>query len=342
MRMPLPLTLVLALSAWAQTTAQQPAPPPPAAQQPPPRTVQVEVPAAAVLPIATLPPAAVVGTANGQKVTAGELQAFLRQMPAQMQQQAQKDRKVLVEQYALSRELAEMGRKEGLDKLSPWKEAIAYGTMMVLGQAAVSRKFEQINVTPEELKKAYEASPEKYQQARVRLIKLTFSSAPVSQADSAGKKLPTEDEAKTKAEALMKQLKDGADFVKLVKENSDDQASVAKDGEYGFVKKSDPLPNDMKTAIFSAKAGELAGPVRQPNAYYIFRIEEVNLQPFDQVQTALSNEIKNLQFRDWLSGLQKGIEVKLEEPSKPTLVTPAAPQVVAPGTAAPAAAAPKK
>jgi peptidyl-prolyl cis-trans isomerase C len=331
MRIIVSLAFVLALNGWAQT--------PP--EKRPAQTVQVEIPAAAVIPISALTPQTLVATVNGRKVTAGELQAVLRQLTPQMQQQAQRDRRKFVEQYALLRELSEQGKKEGLDQKSPWKEAIEYGTVQVLYQAVVNRKFEQLTASPEELKKNYEANPGRFQQAHVRAIYLPFSSAPVSQADSTGKKLLTEDEAKTKAQDLMKQLKEGADFVKLVKENSGDPASAAKDGDFGFIKKNDPMPQDLKTAIFSAKAGELAGPMRQANGYYIFRVEEVNTQPFEQVQATLLSELKSQQFAQWMAGLQKGLDVQMVGPSAPSVV-PVEPQVGAPAPAAPPAAAPPK
>ncbi len=350
MRSLVSLTILFALNGWAQAPAPKqtpaaapaaqapvkPAPAAPAAANPDnKRTMQIEVPAAAVLPIMSLTPDTPVATVNGRKVLAGELQAILRQLPPQMQTQANADRMKFVSQYGLLRELADLALKDGLDKQSPWKEAIDYGRMQVLYQAAVGHKYNEIAITNEEIKKAYDAAPDRYQQAHVRAIYIPFSSAPVSQADATGKKLLTEAEAKAKAEDLVKQLKGGADFIKLVKEHSGDAASAAKDGDYGMIRKADPMAPDLKKAVFDAKPGEIAGPVRQANGFYIFRIEELGPQPLEQVSIAIMNELKNKQFKEWMDGLQKSVQVELEAPSKPHLVEPgtAVPPAGAAGTA---------
>ncbi len=332
MRILVPVVFALALPVWAQ---QAPSPETvekmkaaaqdavqsgksgvqqvnPQAPQAPKRTMEVTVPAQNVLPISALPPDTVIATANGEKVTAGQLQAVLQSLPPQMQQQAQSNRKAFVEQYVLLKLLTEQAKKARLDEQSPWKQAIDYGIMRVLSQAAMSKKVDEFIITNDEIKQAYDGNKDKYVQAKVKAIYVPFTTAPVSQADANGKKMLTEAEAKAKAEDLMKQAKAGADFVKLVKENSGDPNTVAKDGDYGFIKKTDQIPNDLKSAIFTAKAGDIAGPVRQPNGFYVFRIEELGAQPFDQVSLSIMNEIKTRRFQEWMSGLQKTIDVKLE------------------------------
>ncbi len=270
------------------------------------------IPAAAVIPIDQLPTSTVIATVDGKKVTAGELQVVLKALPPQVQQQAQANRRQFVEQYGILRRLSDEARKEGLDKQSPYKESIEYGTMQVLYQAQLNRKFAELPVAPEEIEKTYEASKDKYQQARVRAIYIRFSSAPASQPDANGKPLPTEEEAKAKAEDIVKKIREGADFVKMVKEYSNDPKSVEKDGDFGFIHKNDPIPTELKNVIFSAKPGDVAGPVRQANGFYIFRIEETGTQPLAQVRDAITNEVKNKQFGAWITSLQKSLDIKME------------------------------
>jgi parvulin-like peptidyl-prolyl isomerase len=178
-------------------------------------------------------------------------------------------------------------------------------------------------VSPEEVKKNYENNKDKYLQAKVRAIYMQFSTAPVSQPDSKGKPLPTEAEAKAKAEDIVKQIRGGADFVKMVKEYSSDAKSVEKDGDFGFIHKADPIPADVKNVIFSAKAGDVTNPVRQANGFYIFRIEEVGPQPYNEVQGTITTELKNAQFSAWITSLQKSLDIKMEHELPPGIqVTP--------------------
>jgi peptidyl-prolyl cis-trans isomerase C len=338
MRFVLPIVVLSTLNLWAQgqgsdgqlidrskPDAKASGQTAPAAGQKDVKTYQVTVPADAVLPISTLPPSTVIATVDGQKVTAGELQAILKNMPQNVQQQAQSDRRKFVEQYGILRRLSAEARKEKLDEQSPWKEAIEYGTMQVLYQAQINKKFAELPVAQEDIKKEYEATPDKYLQAKVRAIYLPFSSAPVSQADSKGKKILSEAEAKAKAEDLVKQIRAGADFIKLVKENSGDPKSVEKDGDFGYLHKVDPIPEDLKKVIFSAKKMDVTDPVRQPNGFYIFRIEDIGPQPLEQVQGTITTELKNKQFMTWLGGIQKSLDVKMEHEAPPGIQVMPAP-----------------
>ncbi|MGD0014818.1 MAG: peptidylprolyl isomerase [Bryobacteraceae bacterium] len=360
--------MAFALSAWAQSSSQQApgAPSPEPVQKPKaaaqgaatsgqpasaPRTdnrrVQtITIPAATVVPIMALPPDTLIGTVNGQKVTAGELQVILRSMPPQVQQQAQADRRRFVEQYGTLRQLAEEARKVKLDQQSPWREQIEYAIMQTLYQAMITHKFGEISIPVEEVRAAYEASKDTRLQARVKSIYLAFSTTPVSQPDSRGERLLSEAEAKAKAEDLVRQARSGADFVALVKKHSNDPTSVAKDGDLGFIRKSDQIPAELSNAIFSAKVGEIVGPVRQPNGFYIFRIEEIGPQPFEQVQAAITNDLKSKRLGEWVNTVQKSLDVQVELPPSGVTLTPAQPG--APGQPAtpappapPAAPAPK-
>jgi peptidyl-prolyl cis-trans isomerase D len=184
--------------------------------------------------------------------------------------------------------------------------------MQMLAQARIGRRFDEIQIPSEEVNSVYEASKDRFMQAKVKAIYLPFSAAPVSQTDDQGKKVLTEGEAKAKAEDLLKQIRGGADFVKLVKENSGDPASVAKDGDFGTIRKGDQIPAPVKAAIFSSKAGDVTEPVRQAKGYYLFRIEEIGPQPLQEAQAAITNELKDGRFKEWLTSVQKSVEIKEE------------------------------
>jgi peptidyl-prolyl cis-trans isomerase C len=278
----------------------------------PMRTYQVQIPAAAVVPIAALPPDTVIATVDGEKVTAGELQAVLRNVPPQAQQMAQSNRRLFVEQYGMLRRLSKEAREEKLDQQSPWKEVLAYAQLTILYQAAINRHASEIKVPAEDVKKLYETKKENYLRAKVKAIYLPFNTAPVSQADSQGKPLPSEAEAKAKAEDLVKQIRGGGDFEKLAKEYSGDEKPDAKDSNT-YIRKGDPLiPSDITKVLFAAKVGEVTAPVRQANRFCIFRVEEIGPQPFEEVQGAIAEQLKDQQMHTWFTELQKSLEIKME------------------------------
>ncbi|HEX8984410.1 MAG TPA: peptidylprolyl isomerase [Bryobacteraceae bacterium] len=323
MRLVLSLAVITGLSAWAQT--QAPAPKPKAATPGAAKVVEAQIPAEAVLPITALPPATIIATIDGKKVTAGELQTVLRAMPAQVQQQAQSDRRRFLEQYGVLMHLADEARKAKLDEQSPYKEAIEYNTMQILYQAEINQKMQEMPVSSDDVKKTFETNKERYIQAKVKAIYLPFTNAPVTQTDAKGKKIPNEAEAKAKAEDLVKQIRAGGDFGALAKEHSGDPNSAQKGGDFGFIKKSDAIAADLKKAIFGTKPGEITDPVRQPNGFYIFRVDEIAPQSFEQVQGNIVTEMKNAQFVAWLNGMQKSLNIQMEHevPTKTTGVPPA-------------------
>ncbi|HOL73334.1 MAG TPA: peptidylprolyl isomerase [Bryobacteraceae bacterium] len=329
MKLLIPLSFLLATGVWAQApTPEQTAAMEAAAkaaleqgkpqqgavpQAPAPQaTMKQSVPIASVANLLTMPPDRVVATVDGEQVTAGDLQAILRTMSPATQQQALQNRRLFLEQYGVMKRLSAEAEKAKLDQQSPWKESLKNMRMQLLLQAEINRRMTEIEVPEEDQRKHYEANKDRYAQARVKAIYIPFSSEPVSKADEQGNKVLTEDEAKAKAESLLKQIREGADFVKLAKEHSGDPVSAAKDGDFGTIRKSDQIPEAVKTAVFGAKVGEVVGPVRQPSGFYLFRIEESGAPPFEQVRNNVANELRHLRFQEWLNSVQKSVEIKEE------------------------------
>ncbi|MEI6500023.1 MAG: peptidylprolyl isomerase [Armatimonadota bacterium] len=78
--------------------------------------------------------------------------------------------------------------------------------------------------------------------------------------------------AKKKAEDLLAQIKAGADFAKLARENSDDPGSATKGGDLGFFKKGMMVP-EFDTAVFSLKPGEVTPtPIKTDFGYHIIKV----------------------------------------------------------------------
>lgn len=263
----------------------------------------------------SLAPESVVATVDGKPVTVAELQGLFRTVGPQVQQNASKDPLAFLRQYALLKRLSELAEKNHLDEKSPYKEALAAGRMQILYQAAIQHTYEQIAVTAEDQKKFYENNRDRWAQARVKAIYIPFSENPPAQPEAGAKKSLTEAEAKAKAEKLVREIRAGADFVRMVKEHSEDPTSAAKDGDFPPISKTDQIPENIKAAVFALRQGEVSDPVRAPNGYYIFRAEEVQVKPYDQVKDEIFNELKMARLREFLDSMQKGVEVKIENPA---------------------------
>lgn len=274
-----------------------------------------------------IPPKTVVATIEGRKFTADELNRMFDAMGPQAQKNFESNPKTFIEQFALLMKLSNMAVENKLDKESPYRERLEYSRMQILMQAQVDKAASEINITPEDQKKFYEANLDRYTQARIRVIYVSFVANP--EASGGGKKLLGEEDARKKAEDLVKKLRAGADFAELAKQHSEDRSSGEKGGEYGTIKKSDNVPDHIKNAVFALKSGEVSDPVRHPNGFYIFRADEIGTEPFDKVRDEIYKTLQTQLFQKWLDATRAAVQLKIEneafftpKPAKPEAPKP--------------------
>jgi len=270
--------------------------------------VSAQTPAAPPAP-ALAPDTVIAEYDNGKKLTYGELQRFLSVLAPQMRTNAMRDPKQLVEKYALMKKLSEMAETDKLDRKSPYKEALEAYRMNMLMQAEIQKVSDSFPIRVEDEQAYYEQHKSDYEQTTVKIIYISFSASASTGPD--GKKRLNESEAKAKAEQLAKEAKGGADFVKLVKENSEDETTKAKDGNL-TMSRSDNLPETIRTVAFALKPGEVSEPVREPNGFYIFRGESVSAKPFAEVRNEIVVKIQRAKTQAWIETTSKDLNIKPE------------------------------
>ena len=259
-----------------------------------------------------VPSDTVVAKVNGEPVTAGEMRRILLGAPSKVRQQFRSDRREFFRQLAMMRRLVAIAEKEKLLEKSPYKEQFAWVRMNILSQAALNDYSDGISISRQDEQDYYASHQDKYTTAKVKVIYIPFSSGDSAGKKTDGKKVLSEEEAKAKIEAVRKELDAGADFVELVKKYSEDETSRAKDGDFGSIRRSDKIPEHIRDAIFSLKAGEVSQPVRQPNGFYLFRADEIGVQTLDEVRQTLRPEAKGAKFDAWVRSLQKDMKVTFE------------------------------
>lgn len=129
--------------------------------------------------------------------------------------------------------------------------------------------------------------------------------------------------AQAKAEDILKQLHNGANFADLAKKYSDDPGSKTQGGELGFIQHGATVPEFDRTA-FSLQPGQTSGVIRTQFGFHILQVEEkqpAHVKPVDEVhdqimanlmqqaQTAAAQKYAaKLQAEAQQSGLQKMAE----------------------------------
>jgi peptidyl-prolyl cis-trans isomerase C len=302
-----PLSITFLFSALLLGQAQEPV-------KVTPGIPAVTPPVSTATPPPPVSPDTVVVEVDGRKITAAELDQILAAFPAGTQQTL-RSRPQLLSQLFWMQKLAEDAEKAGLDKQSPYKEQLDGYRLQLLATAETTYLGNTLPVTEEDERKYYNDNPDKFKEVKVRVIYVTFSPASAKPAAD-GKKRLTEAEAKAKIENLAIQIKGGgADFGMLARENSDDQASAAKDGDFGIIKQDSSYPKEIITAVFALKQGETSVPVRVPNGFYLIRADEINQKSFNDALQQIGPAVRKEHLDAQLKVLQAKYNVKVENPA---------------------------
>lgn len=263
-------------------------------------------------------PDALVATINGKPYTAADVDAIVNTLPQTQRAAFQKDPKAFLQQYAEMQAILQEADKQNLGDKTPYKDQLAeldrqtkFYRKQILLQAAVNEHSSSIPVTTDQMKALYDKNPDKYREAKVKMIYIPFSTGPTM---AVGRTTMNEAEAKAKAEAVVADARKGTDFVNLVKENSQDKESVARDGDFGMPIRgtTDRVPAEVKRAVLGAKAGDVTEPIRGNNGFYIFKVESIGVAPFASLEKDLWKEVQSEGISKWLATLRSENTVKVE------------------------------
>lgn len=283
-------------------------------------------PAAAPAKAPAVSPDTVIFKVGGKPVTSAEFERILISFPAEIQASARASPKTVMQNYYLMQSLGRQAVAEKIDQASPYKEQLELQRVQFLATTLVNRTAEGVKVSPEDVKQRYERDKiEKLERAKIRAILIMFGENMVqTQVNMADPSKPQaspisavrdEAEAKKIVADLAKQLRGGADFAELAKQKSEDKNSAANGGDFGTIKRGDRIPDEIKTAVFALKNGEISDPIRQPMGYYIVKMEERSIPSFDEVKETLEQEIRKERFDEWMNSVQKQFEITIEEPA---------------------------
>jgi parvulin-like peptidyl-prolyl isomerase len=249
---------------------------------------------------------------DGAKFTMGQFRALFPALPPNAQQAALNNRRDWMQGFAFMRKLAKMAEKEKLDQMSPTKEALEYQRMAMLSMAEINAVANGITVSGEQITKTYESGKENFKQVKLKVIYVAFVSDALLKSGTA--KGLTEAQAQAKAEKLVQQIRGGADFVQLVKANSDDKDSREKNGDFQTMRRTDNIPEAIRSAIFALKQGEITAPVKQPNGFYIFKAEEVTYRPLTEVRDEIYEQLRMKAHQQWVTSEGESTKVQIMDP----------------------------
>ena len=236
----------------------------------------------------------VIAEVNGEKITLGDVQLYMSSKAATG---APADPGTILNEVINRELIRQAALKAGIDKEPDFKKALEIQRTTLLVNAMLSKKLDKVDLSDAALKKEYDEQiknmPKKEYKARHILLK-------------------TEDEAK----AVIKQLKDGADFVKLAKEKSIGP-SGPNGGDLGWFKASTMVP-EFADAVAKMKDGDITDkPVKTQFGWHVIKLEEtreVAPPSFESMKDKLRSIVANKAVQNYLSELHKNAKVELKQP----------------------------
>ena len=201
----------------------------------------------------------------------------------------------ILKQYNISeKDLEKFLKSQGYKNIEQYKERLFEKRKMILYLSRLKDKVTaNVTVTDEEIRNFYEKNKDKFKSegsVHVRHILLN-----------------TEEEAKE----VLEGLKAGEKFEDLAREKSVDEFSKIKGGDLGWVEKGSMDPAFEK-AVFSAKVGDIVGPVKTAYGWHIIEIlekKEGGSKSLDEVRKQIESYLltikKEQEWQRWLSNEYK-------------------------------------
>jgi peptidyl-prolyl cis-trans isomerase C len=292
------------------------------------------------LPITDLPPDTIVAKSNGKTITAGEIRKLLETGDPRLVNMAKLSPENFLGNIFVTRYLGAEGDKVHLADESPLKEQLQMIRDQLVGNALINRLRETFVVTEEGIEDFYAKNQSRYDQARIKVIAITFCPSLQQKMGTTDEDLKnaakaaleaahctsahSEEQAHDLAVGLVGRLRAGADFVKLVDQYSEDPDSKATAGDFGLVTREGSFKPEIKTAVFSLKDGEVSDPIKSGPTFYIITIKEKTVRPLASVREPIVQELKQKHFTDWMEEITKRFKPTIERPDFFTATAPKA------------------
>lgn len=169
--------------------------------------------------------------------------------------------------------------------------------------------FEQdLKVTDKEVEKYYKEHKDDFKEESVEAYHIL-----VSTLDDNNK--PVDDskkeELKSKAESLLKEIKNGGDFEKIAKENSDDKSSGKKGGYLGYFTKDSKNAQFTKEA-FKLEKGQVSSVFETPFGYEIVKVtnKKTEQKSLEDSREEIVNRILADKYLDQVNSLREKSDVQ--------------------------------
>ncbi len=263
----------------------------------------------------------VLAKVGNRKITVADFDRFLSSYPPEQQKfltENPNNKEILLKRMTQVLALSDIARTKGLEKDERIKQQIGYLTNEILAQELIRQEIAKIQVSEDDIKSYYKANMESFNAPE--MVKARHILIKVGRAASEEEK----NNAREKAEGILKRIKAGEDFAKLAAELSDDPGSKVNGGELGFFPRG-RMVKPFEDAAFAMKPGEVSGLVETQFGFHIIKVEEkkpAGIEPFDavrdKIRAKLTDDISKERTKNLIDTALKdsGVEMHPELLSK--------------------------
>lgn len=239
----------------------------------------------------------VVATVNGQTIGQTEFNSFVTMATGNTVDKLNPEQKQQVLNRLVGLHLAaQAAEKADLQSQPETATSLYIWRTNVLSDAQLKKYMNEHPISEAELKQEYDrqvaAIPKQYR-ARHILV-----------------------ESKTIADSLIRELKRGADFAKLAKEESKDTGSASKGGDLDWFT-AETMVKPFSEAVARLEKGKITEePVQSQYGWHVIKLEDVRTQTpaaFADVKQQITQVIQNKKIDAYLGELRKAAKIEIKE-----------------------------
>lgn len=121
---------------------------------------------------------------------------------------------------------------------------------------------------------------------------------------------------KTAMEVLKQAKASGADFQALAEKNSKDPSAKNNRGDIGIITRDAPFVEAFKEAAFSAKPGQIVGPVKTQFGYHLIKVTDKKpgkVMGYEEVEMRVKADVQRELVQNYVTQLKKSSTISLDE-----------------------------
>ena len=267
----------------------------------------------------SVPPGTVVLKVGDEKITAADMQAFIKSMPPQVQRMmATQVPRSMGEKYAMTLALSQKAASDHLDQDPEIIQRLKFQKQQILAQAEFKKLADDIKVTPDDISEYFNAHKADFEQVEVRRITVRKKPAD-AKADVPGL---SEAEARARAEEIRTALAGGADPAKLAATYKTPLGVMNIEVTPRTVSRDTPQ-GDREKDIFDLKDGEVSEITENPQSFSFTQVVKHHDAQLADATKKIESKLRKEKIEAAVDGLKSASNIWLDPDF---FAAPAAPQ----------------